>query len=179
MRDDPELDAAAIHALNQWMLRGMDVQLRGPHLLHAGHHTWPSSTRRSRSSSGSWPAAPGSILIRPAPVLGLPGPALARAPRVRPYWQGGGVGDPGGDPRLGPRLPALHQRVGGQPGESMASAQPRPFMATLQHSSAPITDTVASLIAHGTLARLPNLGSLSSRTARLGPGAARRISSHA
>ena len=51
---------AVIHALNEWMHETWTVQLRGPHLRHAGDHAADRRARRSRSSSGWSSAAPRS-----------------------------------------------------------------------------------------------------------------------
>ena len=76
MRDDPELIHAVIHSLNQWLLRRVDVQLRGPHLHHAGHHAADRRegdrgarvVRRARRQGGAHPARAGARLPRLALV---------------------------------------------------------------------------------------------------------------
>ena len=49
MRDDPDLCAAAIHALNRWMLEAWPYAYEGAGLLHAHHHARGARTRPSRS----------------------------------------------------------------------------------------------------------------------------------
>ena len=84
LRDDPDATHAVIHALNEWMHEHVDVQLRGPHLRHAGDHARRSSTKahrgarvghRARRQDHPRPAGAGAR---------LPRPALVRAARVRP-----------------------------------------------------------------------------------------------
>ena len=95
--------------------RAVDVQLRGPDLPHARSSRCRSSTRRSRSSSGSVERGAKAILIRPAPVPGFNGRRRSFAlPEFDPFWEKVVRGrHRRRHARLRQRLPALHERVGG------------------------------------------------------------------
>ena len=94
--------------------RALDVQLREPHVPDPGHP--PGHRRRGHRGARLGARAGGPDHPDPARAgLGLHGPALAGPARVRPVLGQGGRGrPPGGHARLGQRLPALHQRVGGR-----------------------------------------------------------------
>ena len=90
MQDDPDLCAAAIHALNQWMTRGVAVRLRGSHLLDADHHPRARRERHRRARVGPRPRRPRRAHAARA-GLGLPGTSVVRPARVRPLL-GAGAG---------------------------------------------------------------------------------------
>ena len=115
-------------------VRAVVVQLRGPHLRHAGRQPRParqrdrgdrldaSSTARRSSSSGRAPvttsardALDGAARVRP--VLGA---RRRRRPRRR-------------HARVRQRLPALHQRVGGHPRRRDAAVQGRLRLRRAEH----------------------------------------------
>ena len=78
MRDDPDLCAAAIHALNQWMPEAWPYAFEGRIFSDPDHHPGGASTRPSRSSTGWSSTAPGSSSCAPLR------PGATRAAVVRP-----------------------------------------------------------------------------------------------
>ena len=114
LADDPKATAVVVHALNEWMLRALDLQLREPHLRDAGHQPVDRRRgdprarlrRRARRPRDPDPAGDGAGLRRPSPVV--------RAAGVRPVLEARSqeAGDPRRDALLRRRLHPLHQRVG-------------------------------------------------------------------
>ena len=157
MRDDPELCAAVIHALNQWMAE-----------------EWPFSYQNRMFSTPvitpglvdnaiqelAWVLDHGAriILMRPAPAWGFRGPRSFALPEFDPYWtrvQDSGVlvvihASDTGYTRYSNEWEGVQE-------EAQAFAQPRPFSAAINNDYRDIQDAVTSLIAHGLLARFPQL----------------------
>ena len=68
-------------------VRDLAVQLRGPHLLHAGHQPGRSSTARSRNSSGAWSAAPRPCWSVPRRCPATAAPARSACEEFDPFWE--------------------------------------------------------------------------------------------
>jgi predicted TIM-barrel fold metal-dependent hydrolase len=157
MRDDPELCAAAIHALNQWMLEAWPYAYKD-RIFSTPIITPGLLDNAMKELDFLLENGVRVILMRPAPAWGFQGPRSFALPEFDPYWskvEESGI------------LVVIHASDSGyeryfnewegKAGEAQAFAQPQPFMATLQHSFRDIQDAVTSLIAHGTLARHPKL----------------------
>jgi predicted TIM-barrel fold metal-dependent hydrolase len=157
MKDDPKLCAAAIHALNLWMLEA-----------------WPYAYKDRIFSTPI--ITPGLvdkaieelefllehdvrvILMRPAPAWGYEGPRSFALEEFDPYWskvEEAGI------------LVVIHASDSGYVRytnewegsriETQAFAQPQPFSASVRDTHRDIQDAVTSLITHGALRRHPKL----------------------
>ena len=86
LRDDPVAIHVVVHSLNQWLRRGVGLQLPEPHLHHPGDH--PADRREGDRGAGV-----GGQARRPRhpdpPGAGarVPRPAVVRAARVRPVLE--------------------------------------------------------------------------------------------
>ena len=157
MRDDPELCAAAIHALNLWMLeewpyaykdRIFSTPIITPGLLDKAMEELDFLLENGVRV----------ILMRPAPAWGFQGPARSPCPSSTPT--GPRSRSRGSSSSSTPRTRATSATsTNGR--ASRARRRPSPSrsrsLATLQHSFRDIQDAVTSLIAHGTLRRHPKL----------------------
>ena len=157
MRDDPDLCAAAIHALNTWMTEAWPFAFEGR--IFSTPIITPGLVDKAIDELG-YVLDNGArvILMRPAPAWGYRGPRSFELPEFDPYWsrvEEAGV------------LVVLHasdtgyvryiNEWEGESGESQAFAAVKPFSQVLRNSHRDIEDAVTSLIAHGTLARHPGL----------------------
>jgi len=157
MRDDPDLCAAAIHALNTWMTEAWPFAFEGR--IFSTPIITPGLVDKAIDELG-YVLDNGArvILMRPAPAWGYRGPRSFALPEFDPYWsrvEEAGV------------LVVLHasdtgyvryiNEWEGESGESQAFAAVKPFSQVLRNSHRDIEDAVTSLIAHGTLARHPGL----------------------
>ena len=159
LRDDPDAIHVVIHALNEWMHETWTFNYED-RIFPTPVITLPIVEKAIEELE--WVTERGAkiILVRPAPVPGLPGPAVVRAAGVRPVLGArAGEGRRRRHARLRQRLPALHQRVGGRARRRVHAVRrrrraspPSPTPAT-----APIIDTVASAIGHGMCTRFPRL----------------------
>ncbi len=158
LRDDPDLCAAAIHALNRWMVD------EWPYVYEGRIFSTPIITPgvlEHAMNELEWVLEQGAkvILMRPAPAWGYDGPRSFALPEYDPFWK-----------RIEETqtLVVIHgsdtgytrysdEWEGKSPGELLAFAQPRAFSAVVRNSHRDIQDAVASLIAHGTIARFPGL----------------------
>lgn len=157
MRDDPDLCAAAIHALNRWMLDTW------PFAYHDRIFSTPIITPgivEKALEELDFVLEHGArlVLMRPAPAWGYRGPRSFALPEFDPLWSR--VEESG-------LLVVLHASDSGYnryanewegtSGEALAFSQPKPFSASLQADHREIQDAVTSLIAHSALARHPRL----------------------
>ena len=127
MRDDPELIHAVIHSLNEWLLRAVDLQLRGPHLHHARDHAADRRQGDRGARVGASSGAPRPSSIRPAPVPGLPRLAVVRLRGVRPVLAGRRRRrHPRLHARLRQRLRPLPERLDRPAGDAAVQARPVP-----------------------------------------------------
>jgi predicted TIM-barrel fold metal-dependent hydrolase len=157
MKDDPDLCAAAIHGVNQWMLEA-----------------WPYTyENRIFSTPIITPGVLGKaldeldfvidhgariVLMRPAPAWGYGGPRSFALPEYDPYWEK--VSAAG-------LLVVFHASDSGYnrywnewegvKGETQAFAEPQRFSAVLRDSHREIQDAVTAMICHGALWRFPDL----------------------
>jgi predicted TIM-barrel fold metal-dependent hydrolase len=154
MRDDPQLTAAVIHALNEWLYEtwGFD---------HDGRiFTTPVITPGIVDNAVEeleWVLERGAkvILVRPAPAYGLRGPRSFALPEFDPLWEKVVEADV---------LVALHSSDSGYEryandwignDSEMLPFQPEAFR--MMSGWRPIEDAVTSLICHGALSRFPTL----------------------
>jgi predicted TIM-barrel fold metal-dependent hydrolase len=157
MRDDPELCAAVIHALNQWMAE------EWPFTYQNRMFSTPVITPglvENAIQELEWVLDHGAriILMRPAPAWGYRGPRSFALSEFDPYWSR--VHESG-------VLVVIHasdtgytrysNEWEGVQEESQAFAEPKPFSAAVRNDYRDIQDAVTSIIAHGLLARFPDL----------------------
>jgi predicted TIM-barrel fold metal-dependent hydrolase len=157
MRDDPDLCAAAIHALNTWMLDAW------PYCYENRIFSTPIITPGLLDNAISeleWLVEHGTkiVLMRPAPAWGYQGPRSFALPEFDPFWD---LVEQTGT------LVVLHasdtgyvrysNEWEGARTEALAFAQPSPFNAALAGDHRDIKDAVTSLICHGTLQRHPRV----------------------
>lgn len=157
MKDDPDLCAAAIHALNRWMIEAW------PYVYKDRVYSTPIITPglvNKAIEELEFVVDNGAkvILMRPAPSWGYRGPRSFALPEYDPYWslvEESGV------------LVVLHASDSGyvrytnewegQHQEMQAFAQPKMFSASVGNFHRDIQDAVTSLICHGALWRHPKL----------------------
>lgn len=157
MRDDPDLCAAAIHALNLWMREAW------PFVHENRIFSTPIITPGIVANAVAeleWLISEGArvVLMRPAPAWGYKGPRSFALPEFDPYWEL--IQESG-------TLVVLHASDSGyirysnewegNDVEMQAFAQPRPFSAAVNNDHRDIQDAVTSLICHGVLRRFPRV----------------------
>ena len=157
MRDDPDLCAAAIHALNVWMTEAWPYQYEGR--IFSTPIITPGVVEKAIEEL-EFVLENGAkiILMRPAPAWGYKGPRSFALPEFDPYWervQESGV------------LVVLHASDSGYvrytnewegaQTEMQAFAQPQIFSASVRDWHREIQDAVTSMICHGVLWRFPDV----------------------
>ena len=111
MRDDPELIHAVVHSLNQWLYETWQFDYEG-RIFTTPVISLPIVDQAIEELEWVLERGARAVLIRPAPVPGLPRAPLVRPARVRPVLGAGGRGrHPGRHALLRQRLRALRQRV--------------------------------------------------------------------
>ncbi len=157
MRDAPDLCAAVIHSLNQWIAEEWPFTYQGR--LFSTPAITPGLVDKAIEEL-EWVLERGAraILMRPAPAWGHQGPRSFALKEFDPFWarvQEAGI------------LTLIHasdsgytrysnEWVGAQ-GEMQAFAEANPFSHTLRLAHREIQDAVTSLICHGTTERFPDL----------------------
>jgi predicted TIM-barrel fold metal-dependent hydrolase len=158
MRDDPDLCAATIHALNTWMTE------EWPYAYQNRMFSTPIITPGIVSKAIDeleFVLSHGAkvILMRPAPAWGYQGPRSYGLPEFDPFWKK--VEESG-------ILVVVHASDNGYTRywnewegtagrESMAFAEPLKFSAVMRTTHREIQDAVAAIICHGVPARFPKL----------------------
>ncbi|MDE3205011.1 MAG: amidohydrolase [Acidobacteriota bacterium] len=157
MRDDPELCAAVIHALNRWMAEEWPFTYQNR--IFSTPVITPGLVEKAIEEL-EWVLAQGAriILMRPAPAWGFRGPRSFALPEYDQYWarvQESGI------------LVVIHasdtgygrysNEWEGSQQETRAFAEPKPFSQIVHNDSRDIQDAVSSIIAHGLLTRFPDL----------------------
>ncbi|MGE0877381.1 MAG: amidohydrolase family protein [Acidimicrobiia bacterium] len=153
MRDDPDLCAAAIHALNEWMYEtwtfNYDNRMFSTPVITPG-------ILDNAIKELEWVVERGAkvILIRPAPAWGYTGPRSFALEQYDPFWDA--VEDSG-------VLVALHASDSGytryanewegSKGEMLAFGKPQIFSAVMAGAHRAIEDSIASMICHGAVWR--------------------------
>ncbi|HVU74618.1 MAG TPA: amidohydrolase family protein [Mycobacteriales bacterium] len=154
MRDEPEMTAAVIHSLNEWMYEEWQFNYEGR--IFATPVITPGILDKALEEL-EWVAARGAkcILMRPAPAWGPNGPRSFALPEFDPFWErvvhhgilvGLHSSDSGYD---------RHQNEWCGSDSEMLPFQPQAFR--MLSSWRPVEDAVASFIAHGALSRFPTL----------------------
>ena len=155
MRDDPEMIHAVIHALNEWMHETWQFDYEG-RIFTTPVITLPIVEKAIEELE--WVVERGAkvVLIRPAPVPGLPRAPLVRPARVRPVL---GEGRRARHPRrhalVRQRLRALHQRLDGQ--RQRDAAVPAPGVPHAVGRGGRSRTRSSALVCHGALSRFPQL----------------------
>jgi predicted TIM-barrel fold metal-dependent hydrolase len=157
MRDDPELCATAIHALNLWMLEAWPYAYKD-RIFSTPIVTPGIVDRAIQELEFLLENDARVILMRPAPAWGFQGPRSFALPEFDTYWskvEEAGI------------LVVIHASDSGyvrytnewegKSTETQAFAQPQPFSASVRDTHRDIQDAVTSLITHGTLRRHPKL----------------------
>jgi predicted TIM-barrel fold metal-dependent hydrolase len=157
MKDDPDLCADAIHALNQWMIEAW------PYAFEQRIFSTPviaTGLVDRALEELDFVVAHGAraILMRPAPAWGYRGPRSFALPEFDPFWkrvQESGV------------LVVLHASDSGYnrytnewegaQSEALAFGEPSLFSLTVEGDYRAIRDAATSLICHGALQRFPQL----------------------
>jgi predicted TIM-barrel fold metal-dependent hydrolase len=157
MRDDPDLCADAIHALNQWMIEAWPYAFE--HRIFATPVIATGLVDRAMGEL-DFVVEHGAraILMRPAPAFGYRGPRSFALPEFDPFWkkvEESGV------------LVVLHASDSGYSrytnewegaqGEALAFGEPSLFSMIVEGDYRAIRDAAASLISHGALERFPKL----------------------
>jgi predicted TIM-barrel fold metal-dependent hydrolase len=157
MRDDPDLCADAIHALNQWMIEAW------PYVFEKRIFATPVIAtglvdRAIRELDFVVENGAQAILMRPAPASGYRGPRSFALPEFDPFWEK--VEESG-------VLVVLHASDSGYSrysnewegiqGEALAFGEPSLFSMVVEGDYRAIRDAATSLICHGTLQRFPQL----------------------
>jgi len=157
MRDAPDLCAAVIHALNQWIAEEWPFAYEGR--LFSTPIISPGLVDKAIEEL-EWVLDRGAraILMRPAPAWGYQGPRSFALPEFDPFWarvQEAGI------------LTLIHasdsgynryvNEWSGVKKEMQAFAAADPFIHAMRLNHREIQDAVTSLICHGTLERFPDL----------------------
>jgi predicted TIM-barrel fold metal-dependent hydrolase len=157
MKDDPDLCAAAIHALNEWMLEAW------PYAYENRIFSTPVITpglvdKAIEELDFVLGHGARAILMRPAPAWGYRGPRSFALPEFDPYWER--VQDSG-------VLVVIHASDSGynrytnewegNGGEMLAFGEPLLFSSAVEEDHRAIRDAVTALICHGALRRFPKL----------------------
>lgn len=157
MKDDPDLSAAAIHALNLWMRDAWPFTFENR--IFSTPIVTPGLVDKAIEEL-QWLIGEGArvILMRPAPAWGYKGPRSFALPEFDPYWD---LVEESGT------LVVIHASDSGYVrysnewegvnGETQAFAQVSPFAQALRNTHRDIQDAVTSLICHGTLWRHPGV----------------------
>jgi len=157
MKDDPDLCADAIHALNQWMIEAWPYAFE-----HRIFSTPVIATGLVDRAMQELDFAMGhgarAILMRPAPAWGYRGPRSFALAEFDPFWQK--VEESG-------VLVVLHASDSGYNrytnewegahGEALAFGEPSLFSLTVEGDYRAVRDAATSLICHGALQRFPKL----------------------
>ncbi len=157
MKDDPDLCAAAIHALNRWMAEEWPFTFEGR--LFSTPVITPGEVDHAIAEL-EWVLEQGArvILMRPAPAWGYRGPRSFGLPEYDPFWarvQESGI------------LTIIHASDSGygrytnewvgERTEMQAFAEANAFSHAVGLNKRDIQDAVTALICHGTVDRFPNL----------------------
>jgi predicted TIM-barrel fold metal-dependent hydrolase len=157
MKDDPDLCADAIHALNQWMIEAW------PYAFEHRIFSTPVIAmglvdRAMRELDFAVEHGARAILMRPAPAWGYRGPRSFALSEFDPFWkkvEESGVlvvlhASDSGYNRYSNEWEGAH-------GEALAFGEPSLFSLTVEGDYRAVRDAATSLICHGALKRFPKL----------------------
>jgi predicted TIM-barrel fold metal-dependent hydrolase len=157
MKDDPDLCAAAIHALNLWMREAWPFTYENR--IFSTPIVTPGIVDKAVAEL-EWIIDEGAraVLMRPAPAWGYRGPRSFGLPEFDPLWKR--VEESG-------ILVVLHASDSGYirysnewegiTGETQAFAALSPFTAAVRNTHRDIQDAVSALICHGVFGRFPGV----------------------
>lgn len=157
MKDDPDLSAAAVHALNVWMREAWPFTFENR--IFSTPIVTPGIVSKAVEEL-EWLVGQGArvILMRPAPAWGYKGPRSFALPEFDPFWE---LVEESGT------LVVLHASDSGYirysnewegvHTETQAFAQVSPFTLAMRNTHRDIQDAVTSLICHGALWRHPGV----------------------
>ena len=158
LRTDPKATHAVTHALNQWMFEHWSFNYEG-RIYPTPVITLPIVSEAIKELE--WVVEHGAkiVLVRPGPVPGYEGYRSMALPEFDPFWErvaefDVAVGMHSSDDGL-QRYWNLWEGRGD--GEHLPFAGPSAFLDIMHTQSRGIFDTVASLIGHGLLSRIPSL----------------------
>ena len=154
MRDDPDMTAAVIHALNEWIYETWQFDYEGR--IFATPVITPGLVDKAIEEL-EWVVERGArvVLMRPAPAYGYRGPRSFGLPEFDPLWEKVVEHDV---------LVAMHSSDSGYEryanewmgvGEEMLPFKPQAFR--MLSAWRPVEDSVSALICHGALSRFPTL----------------------
>jgi predicted TIM-barrel fold metal-dependent hydrolase len=157
MKDDPDLCADAIHALNQWMIEAWPYTFEN-RIFSTPVIATGLVDRAMQELDFVVAHGARAILMRPAPAWGYRGPRSFALPEFDPFWkkvEESGV------------LVVLHASDSGYNrytnewegahGEALAFGEPSLFSLTVEGDYRAVRDAATSLICHGALRRFPKL----------------------
>lgn len=157
MRDDPDLCAAVIHALNRWMAEDWPFAHEGR--IFSTPIITPGLVDKAIAEL-EWVLDKGArvVLMRPAPAWGYQGPRSFALPEYDPYWK---LIEESGTLVVFHASDSGYNRYWneweGTQLEMQAFAQPKPFTAAMRNHHREIQDAVTSMIFHGALSRHPGV----------------------
>jgi predicted TIM-barrel fold metal-dependent hydrolase len=157
MRDDPDLCAASIHALNRWMIDEWPYVYKG-RIYSTPIITPGLADKAVEELEFVLDHGARVVLMRPAPAWGYRGPRSFALPEFDPYWKlieetGTLVVVHASDTGYGRYVNEWE----GVSGETVAFGQPSSFAASVADQHRDIKDAVTSLICHGLFNRFPNV----------------------
>lgn len=157
MRDDPDLAADAVHALNRWMVDEWPFAYEG-RIFSVPIITPGLVDRAIEELEFVLEHGARIILMRPAPAWGYQGPRSFALPEFDPYWER--IQESG-------TLVVLHasdtgytrysNEWEGVKGEMQAFGKPQLFSAAVRSRHRDIEDAVTAMITHGACWRFPDL----------------------
>ncbi|HEY3942162.1 MAG TPA: amidohydrolase family protein [Acidimicrobiales bacterium] len=157
MRDDPDLAAASIHALNRWMVDEWPFVYEGR--IFSTPIITPGLVDKAVEEL-EYVVDQGArvVLMRPAPAWGYRGPRSFALKEFDPFWKrieetGALVVIHASDTGYG-RYVSEWEGAGG---ETIAFGEPSPFAASVAGQHRDIKDAVTSLICHGVFNRFPGV----------------------
>ena len=155
MRDDPEMIHAVVHALNEWLYETWQFNYEG-RIFTTPVITLPIVEKAIEELEWVVERGARAVLIRPAPVPGLPGPRSFGLPEFDPFWEKVVEHDIlVAHALVRQRLRALHQRLDGR--ATARCCRSSPTRSACSSNWRPVEDAVAALVCHGALSRFPQL----------------------
>jgi len=157
MRDDPDLCAAAIHALNVWMLDAWPYAYKD-RIFSTPIITPGVVDKAIEELDFVLEHGARIILMRPAPAWGYRGPRSFALPEFDPFWSR--VEESGVFVVFHASDSGYIRYVNeweGAGNELLPFGEPQPFATALRDDHRDIQDAVTSLVGHGTLRRHPGL----------------------
>jgi predicted TIM-barrel fold metal-dependent hydrolase len=157
MKDDPDLCADAIHALNQWMTEAWPYTFEN-RIFSTPVIATGLVDRAMQELDFAVAHGARAILMRPAPAWGYRGPRSFALAEFDPFWrrvEESGVlvilhASDSGYNRYSNEWEGAH-------GEALAFGEPSLFSLTVEGDYRAIRDAATSLICHGALQRFPKL----------------------